>query len=411
MKLRIVPTTTLIVDGNKSGGLMPAKPEQFSDFLPGPRGGRESLGWKVWQNVKNDGLRPPAPQVDSGQCCVYNQTCDRFLSVDVEAADFTVSGLETRFQTLSPTGGKALWLVPFRGISPTSVRIPLDLVYLDRDCVAIEAVESFPIFCVSTSSRPAASVLVLPAQSIASTGTRAGDQLIFRPPAEMKLVLEQLAKMKAESPQGGAAAQIPGQGSSQNSGQGSRQVLPWKDLSRPEPLPTAHDFPPASDQTIAPLEIAPEPVAQPHPQNQDSWPRRKNWLKRMLSSEPDDKRGALRESIPGLTAFFFTGSAPAPHGIRDISETGLYVLTEERWYPGTVIRMTLTDQREPTAERSFTVNAMVMRWGNDGVGLHFIFQNKKDRKRWKLTAQERATAIADAASLKEYMVTLRGAKR
>jgi hypothetical protein len=389
---------------------MPAKPDQFNDFLPGPRGGRVASGWKVWQDDQGDGSPPSGPQGESGKCCVYNHTCERFLSVDALAADFTVSGLDTRFQTHSPAGGKALWLVPFRGISPTSVRMPLDLIYLDRDCVVIEAVESFPIFRVSTSSRPAASVLVLPAQSIASTNTRAGDQLIFRSPSEMRLVLEQLAKMKAESQQGRASAQVPEQSSSQNSGHGSHQVLPWKDLSRPEPLPTAHDLPPISEETFAPPEIAPEPVAQPALQNQESWPRKKNWLERLLSNEPDDKRGALRESIPGLTAFFFTGGSPIPHCIRNISATGIYVLTEERWYPGTVIRMTLTDQHEPTAERSFTVNAMVMRWGNDGVGLHFIFQNKKDRRKRNPPPQERAMGVADAATFKQYLGTLRGAR-
>jgi hypothetical protein len=407
---------------------MPAKPDQFNDFLPGPRGGRVSLGWKVWQGDQSDGSRPPEPKAESGQCCVYNQTCERFLSVEVEAADFSVSGLETRLQIFSPSEGKALWLVPFRGIAPTSVRMPLDLLYLDRECVVIEAVESFPIFRVSGSSRPAASVLVLPPQSIASTGTRAGDQLIFRPPAEMKLVLEQLAKMKAEGQLGHESGQLSGPGS----GPGPRQVLPWKDLtrpdlSRPEPPPVAPDSPLATGSHVSPFEIAPvpsdqtpfEPSAQPAPEptpqpaqeNPESWPKKKkSWLERFLSTEPDDKRYALRESIPGLTAFFFTGGTPIPHGIRDVSETGLYVLTEERWYPGTVIRITLTDQRQPTAERSFTVNAMVMRWGNDGVGLHFIFQDKKDRKRSNLSSDERAMGVADAASFKKYLEILRGAR-
>jgi len=36
--------------------------------------------------------------------------------------------------------------------------------------------------------------------------------------------------------------------------------------------------------------------------------------------------------------------------------------------------MTLTDRREPTVERSITVNACVVRWGNDGVGLQFVLQ-------------------------------------
>jgi hypothetical protein len=66
------------------------------------------------------------------------------------------------------------------------------------------------------------------------------------------------------------------------------------------------------------------------------------------------------------------------HAIQDISPTGLYVVTEERWYPGTVVRMTLTDSKEPTAERSITVNATSMRWGNDGVGLRFVFQDGRE---------------------------------
>jgi hypothetical protein len=77
----------------------------------------------------------------------------------------------------------------------------------------------------------------------------------------------------------------------------------------------------------------------------------------------------------GLAAYFWTGGAPLEHAVRDISPSGIYVLTDERWYPGTVVRMTLTDRREPTAERSITVNASVRRWGNDGVGLQFVMQD------------------------------------
>lgn len=398
---------------------MSTKPDQFSDFLPGSRGIGGSPGWRVRQGDHGDGPRPQGPQVESGQCCVYNQTSERFLSVDAEAGDFPAQGLETRLQTLSPTGGAALWLVPFRGISPTSVRMPIDLVYLDRENIVIEAVESFPIFRVSGSSRPAASVLVLPPQTISSTGTRPGDQLILKPPAEMKLILEQLARIKANNQQGRAFAPAPSPAPTPGVGQSSGQVLPWKGPSRPEPMTAVPDPPIAAQRPVAPLKFAstttpeqvPPPVEQPVPQNQESpLKKKKNWLERFLSPEPEDKRGALREAVPGLTAFFFTGGAPVPHGIRDVSETGLFVLTEERWYPGTVIRMTLTDQRQPTAERSFTVNAMVMRWGNDGVGLHFIFQDKKDRRRGILSPEERTMGIADAASFKEFLKTLRAAR-
>jgi hypothetical protein len=41
--------------------------------------------------------------------------------------------------------------------------------------------------------------------------------------------------------------------------------------------------------------------------------------------------------------------------------------------------MTLTDCKEPTVDRSITVNATSMRWGNDGVGLRFVFQDDRNR--------------------------------
>ena len=51
----------------------------------------------------------------------------------------------------------------------------------------------------------------------------------------------------------------------------------------------------------------------------------------------------------------------------------MYVVTEERWYLGTQIRITLTKTQEdvPRAERSITVLATAVRWGKDGVGLEF----------------------------------------
>ena len=71
-------------------------------------------------------------------------------------------------------------------------------------------------------------------------------------------------------------------------------------------------------------------------------------------------------------AYFFTGAAPVAHKVRNISVSGLYVLTSERWYKGTVVRITLTDEREPTKERSITVHGIVVRYMDDGVALQFV---------------------------------------
>jgi Flp pilus assembly protein TadG len=64
------------------------------------------------------------------------------------------------------------------------------------------------------------------------------------------------------------------------------------------------------------------------------------------------------------------------HEIRNISATGFYLLTRERWHPGTVVTMTL--QRTAAAKESLdaehyiSVMSKVVRLGEDGVGFAFV---------------------------------------
>jgi hypothetical protein len=111
----------------------------------------------------------------------------------------------------------------------------------------------------------------------------------------------------------------------------------------------------------------------------------KNWLKRWWSPDPrtaPDQRTAPRESLPGLAAYYWTGAAPKAHSIKDISSAGLYVITEERWYPGTLILMTLqsASDGEDNFEHAIAVHSRAIRWGNDGVGLQFIPQDSPDAR-------------------------------
>jgi PilZ domain len=96
-----------------------------------------------------------------------------------------------------------------------------------------------------------------------------------------------------------------------------------------------------------------------------------------------DRRKSERQAISSLGAYYWTGGAPVSHGIRDISATGLYLVTEERWYPGTLIMMTLQkkDQAEGNPEGSISVQSKAVRWGTDGVGLEFILPEFTDRRR------------------------------
>jgi hypothetical protein len=297
--------------------------------------------------------------------CAYNQTRGRFLGLDLDAGDFSVASLGDRMPALTPKSGGGLWIVPFRGISPASVRTPLDLVYLDRNCEVIDVVESFPLYRGSPLTEPAASVLALPTRTIDSTQTRTGDHLVLCAPEEMQWRLKEFptpspAARAAESTAPRKQDRIPG------------NILSLVQReNRPIPVPPAEALPQPRPSNKYAL-IQPE-IKTPKPA--------KSWLERWLNPDPPDLRKTPRESLPGLAAYFFTGGAPEEHRIRDISATGLYVVTEERWYLGTVVRMTLTDSAKPIIERSITVHASSVRWGNDGVGLHFVLKNEKDKRR------------------------------
>jgi hypothetical protein len=127
----------------------------------------------------------------------------------------------------------------------------------------------------------------------------------------------------------------------------------------------------------------------------------RGWLKRWLFPDPSDPRRAGRQPVTGLVAHFFTGGAPQAHPIRDISGSGLFVVTTERWYPGTVIRMTLSkpDIGQAPSERSITIQARSVRWGNDGVGLEFVVEAPRKSNRGESSPME----SADSGQLNHFL--------
>ena len=376
------------------------------------------------------------PGADAGKVCAYNKTRERFLSVDVESGDFSPAVLNVRLPEITPGSNQGLWVIPCRGISPTSVRVPIDLLYLNANGVVLYAVDSFPISQVPASSTPAASVVALPAQTIASTGTSRGDQLVLCPPEEMKRRLQAVAEARIESPAAGNTVSGQSQAPNRPAQKPTGNVLPWVDHSRSTPtvenppfetapagktLPTGADLATvANSAAIENLsvienppvqEAAAKPTAATAPAAEPGWQKRnkapKGWLQKLLAPEPKDPRRAPREELSWLGAYFFTGGKPVAYGIRDISLGGAYVFTEERWYPGTVIRMTLIDRRQPTPDRSFTVNAKVVRAGNDGVGLQFVLNGDENTRRGDSSSIDSQVAGVDPEQVALFLQRVR----
>ena len=102
-----------------------------------------------------------------------------------------------------------------------------------------------------------------------------------------------------------------------------------------------------------------------------------NWFARLSFKR---RRSTERHRSPQLEAYYWNGANAVPHSVRDISATGAYIVTEERWHPGTVLTVTLqsTDEYlDPRPPRLITVQSKVVRWGIDGVGFAFVFPGKE----------------------------------
>jgi hypothetical protein len=106
----------------------------------------------------------------------------------------------------------------------------------------------------------------------------------------------------------------------------------------------------------------------------------KNWFEELMAG---DQRRPQRYIAPRVVAYFWDGGTPAAHCIRDISSSGIYLLTTQRWYPGTLVTMTLqrTEKDEAGVRQSITVQARVMRSAEDGVGLRFVVPKTEEGRR------------------------------
>lgn len=93
---------------------------------------------------------------------------------------------------------------------------------------------------------------------------------------------------------------------------------------------------------------------------------------------------APRHVTPPLVTYYYDGESATPTAqrVKDISLSGLYLLTERRWYPGTLIVITLQlkDYVDGDAEKTIAVLAKVIRSDADGVSFKFIFTPTGDPK-------------------------------
>jgi uncharacterized protein len=118
--------------------------------------------------------------------CVFNQTRESFLSLNVALTDTHVGRLKGLLGKLRLKGDEGIWIVPSKGVHTIGVLFAVDLIYLDRDNRVIHLEESFGRFRIGPVRPASASVLELPTRTIYSSHTQVGDQLLICRPEAME---------------------------------------------------------------------------------------------------------------------------------------------------------------------------------------------------------------------------------
>jgi hypothetical protein len=286
--------------------------------------------------------------------CVYNQTRESFLSLGVTVADAATGHVRELIDRVNIKPDSGLWMIPYRGIVPAHGHSPVDLVYLDGNYRVIQEIESFLTSTVEPLKDEAASALVLPAHTIYSSQTQPGDQMVICVADEMERRLERLSGSIASLSNSQAAVTSK----EKQSGNGASAPLQIRSTGKQGTNQGTDTMDNLGSKTGKRGSLL-------------------SWIQNWLSS---DRRRAPRHPLPGLVAYYWTGSTPRAYQIADISSSGFYVLTEERWFPGTMVLMTLqrTDNAGKNLDDSIAVQSRVVRWGSDGLGLAFVLSKALD---------------------------------
>jgi hypothetical protein len=278
----------------------------------------------------------------SQKLCACDRTRPGLISSDIDLVDTIKQPFAAIVSVLSDVGSGRLWLNPFRGI-PRDPRLSrFDVIYLDENCRVLESIENFAEVEFAPIGSEAASALFLPAHSLSSSHIQKGDRLRICSGREALGGFDD-ASLPAEAV-------------------GSLRCT-WKSgLRLSQTKASAHEQQVANTETGQYAENKKLSLTM----------RILRWL--FPAPPSNDRRRGERMPAPGLVAYYWTGSAPQAYQLSNVSQNGLFLLTEERWLPGTRIVMTLQNQQRNDAEPEeiHRVESKVIRWGVDGVGCEFV---------------------------------------
>jgi hypothetical protein len=111
----------------------------------------------------------------------------------------------------------------------------------------------------------------------------------------------------------------------------------------------------------------------------------RSWFEKAFPNTQEPQPRAERREVPGLEAIHWTGSSPGLDIVKNISSTGMYLVTRERWQEGEInpVRLVYPELADDSAEKQVTIETRTIRCGEDGLGLSFILPECMDLWLWK----------------------------
>jgi hypothetical protein len=297
--------------------------------------------------------------VRPSKVCICNLTRRSMISLDMSVVDTVVEPLKTLVDDLSHVPSSGFWLTPFRGLPLTNGLERFDVIFLDDNYKIAECAEHFAVAESGSFRGEHASALVVPSRTISLSHVGVGDQL--------RICSPDLRASALTDPSCSIASTTEAEPDK------SRQLGCLRDAAPP---PSQRAVAPAGNGLRLPTETGgASSLDWNHPAMKTRFLR---WL--FPNIKPPDRRRAPRIPTPELIAFHWAGGEPKAHKLGDVSSSGFYLLTNERWLPGTRIAMTL--QKSSCGGEDLTdwsrVESEVVRWGTDGVGFEFVEMNSAE---------------------------------
>ncbi|MDE3202389.1 MAG: PilZ domain-containing protein [Acidobacteriota bacterium] len=289
--------------------------------------------------------------IESQRFRVWNTTRDSLLCAEIAVADAGHEDLDGLIQSVVTRPGAGLWLRPCLGAPVADGAPPFDMVCIDQNCKVVEQYESFisgsfVLFRPSTTG-----ALIFPARTIAASQTRVGDALDILLPDE----------------------EVPEVHTSNEVGETSSIEESAVELEKKE-VRGAHQVAPSMTAERGELEPSPNESLNESSDNEVPAKKKDSLAVKFLRWLVPDRRKDERRPSPKLTAHRWSGDQMYTYAVEDVSSTGIYVVTDERPFRGTIFMVTLKKKSHSSRENedSISVQGKVVRWGENGLGLEFI---------------------------------------